>query len=176
MASLPSTREQAWQAAKNREQVARVALTSAKEVNGYLKTGKSKSISVDMGKSKDGKSLTGKVERVIGDSGLLRVKMLKDNKPEASFVYAGNMFQRHGGEPSITLREEIPSAEGPDVHAIAADGRSVVSLALGRGLTDHIYTGSDTVTDRGAMNFLAVTQVLATAAEQIRTEQPAQAA
>ncbi len=170
-ASLPRTKQEAWQAAENREQVARAAYESAELVDKTLDH-QGATMTVELGKTKDGKPLSGSIEK-FNASRFLRVKLLTDGKPEASFVYEGLDFS-DGSSPSMFVTEEVPTATGPKVKHINRDpgGLDYRGLPMARGLGHNIvYRGGDTVGDMGAMDFGATAQVLAVAAENIRAEQ-----
>lgn len=169
--TLPETKEQAWQAAQNREKVAKLTKESAQVVDKTLLNA-GDSMLVSLGTSNKDEKLEGSVEKV-SKAGLLRVKIMINGQAEASFVYHGLIFGEPGDKPQLGVIQEVPDATGPDVHPLSHDAGSpkdLRSLALNFGGNGHVYSDENAVEDLGAMDYLITTQVLTTAAEQVKAE------
>jgi hypothetical protein len=163
--SLPTTRDEAWQASANRVEVANIAHDSASIVNKFLGESR-KPVRVELGKSKEGKQVTGVVSKVNPESRMLRIKILEDGHPEASFAYGG-LYSKKGDKFTYHVTEEKPDASGRSVQEIKRGVESVRSLGLDH--VDHgvVYHGRDTVEDQGAMDFALTAEILTIAAHQI---------
>lgn len=164
---LPSTKEEAWQARKNREQLAKATLESARTVHEAIKSS-GQPVDVDLGFSKDKHKITARVSNAGALKGM-RVKFFDNDKETASFFYPGLSNEHEKGESlkAFVLEEKIGAKDlYPEKIQWTIDRKALRWLKLDSP-SGEIYQGGQEVGDNGAMDFAMVAQTMALAAEQV---------